>query len=143
MKKLKPRPGGKRVEHLVDADLRPRLESVRLDMRALFRALDQLGVGQRVPTELREVMELDADVAECLHVLDMNASRFDVPLMVRDTLTSVARVQPTMAAFLDTIDGDERERVVARAEVVRSTLGIADAYVDIPGRDPLARPRAR
>ncbi|MDP1912548.1 hypothetical protein [Brevundimonas sp.] len=142
MKKLKPR-RGKRVEDLVDADFRPRLEAARLAMRALFRALDELGVGQRVPGELRKLIELDADVAECLHVLDMDAAGFDVRLMVRETLSSMERVEPTTAAFLETISSDLREQLIAHVEVVRLTLQPADAYLDIPGRDPLARPSSR
>ena len=73
----------------------------------------------------------------------MDPTGFDVRLMVRETLSSMERIEPTTAAFLETISGDLREQLIAQVEVVRLTLQPADAYLDIPGRDPLARPNSR
>ena len=50
----------------VPADLRARLETARLDLLALFRALDRMDLGpSEIPQRLiRQLFELDADFAE-------------------------------------------------------------------------------
>ena len=61
-------------------DLRPRLESARLELLALFRTLDQLYLApQQIPQELlRELFELDAGFAEALWALDQPRNRIRV-----------------------------------------------------------------
>jgi len=56
----------------IPADLRARLETSRLDLLALFRALDRLGLAlAEIPQRLiRQLFELDADCAEALWALD-------------------------------------------------------------------------
>ena len=64
------RPFKSRKGRLTRADLRKRCEEARLDLRALYRALDETGLLVNVPREARAVGELDADLAEALWVLD-------------------------------------------------------------------------
>lgn len=123
----------------VPPDLRGRLEAARLELRALYRALDRLLLAQDFPDELRQVAELDADLAEALAVLDWPPGRFDVAAMVRDTLASLERLPATREEFLRCFDASTRARLVERADATRALLGPEDAYLDIPGRDPFAR----
>ena len=56
----------------VPADLRTRLEAARLDLLALFRALDRMDLQPaEIPQKLlRQLFQLDADLAEGLWALD-------------------------------------------------------------------------
>ncbi|HMC60285.1 MAG TPA: hypothetical protein VKJ01_13930, partial [Candidatus Solibacter sp.] len=55
----------------IAVDLRPRLETARLDLLALFRALDRMDLSPaEIPQQLlRQLFELDADYAEALWAL--------------------------------------------------------------------------
>lgn len=120
------------------ADLRARLESARLDLRALFQALDQVFVAQDLPDELHALLELDADFAEALWALDQPTGRLDLAAMTRDTLASLGDVANARERFLRCLDAAEQHRLAARLAIVRMTLRQGDAYLDIPGRDPQA-----
>jgi hypothetical protein len=52
----------------IPADLRARLETARLDLLALFRALDRMNLTpEQIPQRLlRQLFELDADYVEAL-----------------------------------------------------------------------------
>ncbi|HUA59544.1 MAG TPA: hypothetical protein VML19_12365, partial [Verrucomicrobiae bacterium] len=69
----------------VPADLRGRLENARLDLLALFRALDRMDLAPAaVPQRLiRQLFELDADYAEALWALDQPPGSLDLRLMLR------------------------------------------------------------
>lgn len=124
------------------AGLRPQLEACRLDMRALFRALDRMRLAQDLPTELRRLQELDADFAEALWVLDQPdqpLEKFDLRAMARDTLASLARLVAVREAFLAVFDAPTRAQLEARVQATRSVLSPRDAYLDIPGIDPAAQ----
>lgn len=118
------------------AGLRPQLEACRLDMRALFRALDRMRLAQDLPTELRRLQELDGDFAEALWVLDQPPEKFDLRAMARDTLASLARLVAVREAFLAVFDAPTRAQLEARVQATRSVLSPRDAYLDIPGIDP-------
>lgn len=122
----------------VPADLRLRLETTRLDLRALFRALDQLHMAQQIPRLLHALFELDADLAEALWVLDQPPGRFDWAAMTRDTLASLQRIPAIRQAFLELVEEPARRSLEERTAVVRQMLNVQDAYQDIPGRDPQA-----
>ena len=64
----------------VPADLRARLEAARLDLLALFRALDRMDLTPyEIPQRLmRQLFELDADYAEALWALDQAPGALDV-----------------------------------------------------------------
>ena len=127
------------VEKHVAPDLRKRLEAARLELLALFRALDSLHIATDLPDELHDLFELDADFAEVLAVLDHPVAGYDLALIQRETLDSLADLAPAQADFLAILDEDERTRLARRVPVVRSTLGPREAYNQIPGRDPSAR----
>src|SRR5437660_5906492 len=75
----------------IPADLRARLEAARLDLLALFRALDRMALAPaEMPQRLiRQIFELDADYAEALWALDQPPGTLDLNLMLRDTLASL------------------------------------------------------
>jgi len=118
------------------AALRARLEAKRLDMLALFRALDRLGLMQDLPLELRDLFELDADLAEALHVLDQSSKRFDMGAMRRDTMASLRSIPLALNALLALLDLPTRKQLACCYEGVRAGLVLSDAYLQIPGRDP-------
>jgi hypothetical protein len=114
------------------------LEAARLELLALFRALDSLRMATDLPDELHALFELDADFAEALAVLDHPVAGYDLVALQRDTLASLADLASTKAEFLDILDDDERARLDRRVPVVRATLDPREAYNQIPGRDPHA-----
>jgi len=68
----------------IPADLRPRLEAARLDLLALFRALDRMDLSSaEIPQRLiRQLFELDADYAEALWALDQEPGTLDLRAML-------------------------------------------------------------
>jgi hypothetical protein len=127
------------AEHGAAEQLRPQLEAARLDLRALYRALDRMLLAQDLPIGLRRLQELDADFAEALWVLDQPRGRFNLSAMTADTQVSLSRLAPARAAFLATFDEATRSQIEERARLTRGVLAPTDAYLEIPGRDPDAR----
>jgi len=123
-----------RAEHL-----RPHLEAARLDLRALYRAVDRMRIAQDLPVQLRRLQELDADFAEALYVLDRPPGGLDWSAMIGDTRASLERLPAARTAFLATFDGPTRAEIEERARRIRDALAPDDAYLEIPGRDPDAR----
>jgi erythromycin esterase-like protein len=122
---------------VVPADLRSRLETVRLDLLALFRALDQLQICQDLPQELQGLFDLDADCAEALWALDQQAaSALDWAAMTRDTLASLAAIPSARQELMDSLTEAQRRRVTERTAALRARLLHEQAYNQIPGRDP-------
>src|SRR5438105_15159018 len=119
----------------IPADLRARLETARLDLLALFRALDQIDLS---PTEIPQrlmgrLFELDADYAEALWALDQQPESLDMRMMLRDTLAALEILPETCARFRKTFP---RRIHVALAELeitIRSGLDPAEAYHMVPG----------
>lgn len=99
-------------------------------------------LAQDVPFELRQLGELDADFAEALSVLDEAPGRVDLVQMTRDTTASLERLPGAREKFLACFDASTRARLVERAAATREVLRPEDAYLDIPGRDSLARSRS-
>jgi hypothetical protein len=119
-------------------DLRARLEAARLDSLALFRALDQLAptaipLPQRL---LHQLFELDADCAEALWVLDQPPQRFDLEAMLHDTLATLEQLPQARARFRKKIPPSVRPALETLESTVRKTLNPAEAYSQVPGRDP-------
>jgi hypothetical protein len=77
----------------IPGDLRARLEVARLDLLALFRALDRMDLSaEEIPQHLlRQLFERDADYAEALWALDQVEGSLDRRAMLRDTLNALAR----------------------------------------------------
>jgi hypothetical protein len=122
----------------VPADLRPRLEAARLDLLALFRALDQMDLTpNEIPQRLiRQLFELDADYAEALWALDQPAANLDLGLMPHDTLTALQQLPEAASRFRKNLPR-RAHPVLAQLEVtVRHSLLPADAYNMVPDPDP-------
>jgi hypothetical protein len=126
------------TERALPPGLRGRLETARLELRALFRAADQVHIAQSLPDELHRLMELDADFAEALHVMDLSPPGIDARAMLRDTLASLDELADARDDFLDSLEAKQRKRLEAHLPSVRAGLPPEAAYIDIPGRDPTA-----
>src|SRR5437762_14253793 len=85
----------------IPGDLRARLEVARLDLLALFRALDRmdLAAGEIPQRLLRQLFELDADYAEVLWALDQPTASLDRHAMLRETLAALNRLAPALVRF--------------------------------------------
>jgi len=85
----------------IPSDLRVRLETARLDLLVLFRALDRM---QLRPTEIpqhliHQLLELDADYAEALWAPDQSPASLNLRAMLRDTLAALDRLPEACARF--------------------------------------------
>src|SRR3989441_10047178 len=78
----------------IPVDLRARLETARLDVLALFRALDRMDLSAaEIPQRLlHQLFELDADLVEGLWALDQPAGRLNLGAMLRDTLAALEQI---------------------------------------------------
>ena len=85
----------------IPGGLRARLEVARLDLLALFRALDRMDLSPaEIPQRLlRQLFELDADFAEALWALDQPEGNLDRRAMLRDTLAALVQLPPACAQF--------------------------------------------
>jgi hypothetical protein len=122
----------------VPADLRARLEAARLDLLALFRALDRMDLTpSEIPQHLiRQLFELDADYAEALWALDQPPGRLDLTLMLRDTLAALAQLPELSLRFRKNLP-PRAHPVLTQLEVaLRQNLLPVEAYNMVPGREP-------
>lgn len=122
----------------VPVDLRARLEAARLDLLALFRALDRMDLTpSEIPQHLiRQLFELDADYAEALWALDQPPERLDLTLMLRDTLAALAQLPELSLRFRKNLP-PRAHPVLTQLEVaIRQNLLPVEAYNMVPGRDP-------
>ena len=121
--------------------MRPQLESARLDLRALYRALDRMWLAQDLPVALHRLQELDADFAEALHVLDRPPFGLDWNAMISDTRASLQRLEAAREALLASFNAATRAELEERAQSIRDALLPQDAYLEIAGRALRARGR--
>jgi hypothetical protein len=130
----------KTCEAAAPPGLRVRLESGRLGLLAVFRALDPLQWAQDCPPELRALFELDATLAEALWVLDQpQGAGFDVAAMTRDAQAALAAIPRAFAVLLALLSPAESSALPLAMTTVYEALSRQDAYLQIPGRDPTAR----
>lgn len=122
----------------VPADLRTRLESARLDLLALFRALDRLDLTpDEIPQRLiRQLFELDADHAEALWALDQPPGTLDLRLMLRDTLAALEQSSEAATRLRKNLPGRIHPALARLELTIRQNLLPAEAYNMVPGRDP-------
>ncbi|MGH7228569.1 MAG: hypothetical protein ACREIH_05070 [Nitrospiraceae bacterium] len=122
----------------VPTDLRARLEAARLDLLALFRALDRLDLAaSEIPQRLiRQLFELDADYAEALWALDQPPENLDLPAMLRDTLAALEQLPAASARFRKNLPRRAHPALAQLEVTVRHGLLPAEAYSMVPGRDP-------
>ena len=124
----------------VPADLRARLEPARLDLLALFRALDRLDLAPaEIPQRLiRQLFELDADLAEALWALDQPLAALDLKLMLRDTLAALEQLPEASARFRKNLPRRAHPALTGLERTIRHNLPPVEAYNMVPGRDPQA-----
>jgi hypothetical protein len=127
----------------IPGDLRSRLEQTRLDSLALFRALDRIQPGltpPEIPQRLiHHLFELDADCAEALWALDQPPGKLDSVAMVRDTLIALDQIPEERDRLRQRLPAHARAPIVTLEATIRSGLDPAEAYNDVPGRDPSIR----
>ena len=123
---------------MIPVDLRARLETARLDLLALFRALDRLDLSAtEIPQRLlRQLFELDANFAEALWGLDQPAGRLDVHAMLRDTLAAFEQLPAATNRFRKNLPQRAHPTLAKLAISIRATLDLSEAYNMVPGRDP-------
>jgi len=122
----------------IPADLRLRLEKARLDLLALFRALDRMDL---LPTEIPQrlishLFELDADYVEALWALDQPPASLDLRAMLRDTLTALDQLPEACARFRSHLPRRAHPLLAQLEIAVRSKLDPAEAYSMVPGHSP-------
>jgi hypothetical protein len=120
------------------ADLRTRLEAARLDLLALFRALDRMDLTPpEIPQRLiRQLFELDADYAEALWAMDQPSGTFALKTMLRDTLAALEQLPEASARLRNNLPHRVHPTLAQLEATVRHTLSQAEAYTMVPGRDP-------
>ena len=120
-------------------DLRTRLENARLDLLALFRALDQMSLTpNQIPQRLiRQLFELDADYVEALWGLDQAArGKLNLQAMIRDTLTALQQLPAARSRFRDNLPLSAHSTLAQLELNIRANLNPAEAYNMVPGRNP-------
>ena len=122
----------------VPADLRARLEAARLDLLALFRALDRMDLApSEIPQRLiRQLFELDADFAEALWALDQPPGTLDRKAMLRDTLAALEQLFEASARLRKNLPRRTHPLLPQLEISVRQSLLPAEAYNMVPGRHP-------
>ena len=122
----------------IPSDLRARLEAARLDLLALFRALDRmdLSAGEIPQRLLRQLFEKDADYAEALWALDQVEGTVDRRAMLRDTLTALDQLSSVCAQFRKQLPDRAHPALEQLERSVRQALHPKEAYNMVPGTDP-------
>ena len=130
-----------RSQPKIPLDLRSRLEAARLDLLALFRALDQMDLSAtEIPQRLmRQLFELDADYVEALWALDQPRPKLDVHAMLRDTLASLDQLSDICARFRKNLPRSAHPRLETLQASIRENLDPREAYNMVSGRDPKSR----
>jgi len=125
----------------VAADLRPRLEAARLDLLALFRALDQMDLSPaEIPQRLiQQLFELDADYAEALWALNQPHHSLDWQAMLRDTLASLEQLPTACVRFRKYLSRRAHPTLESLEGCIRKKLDPREAYNMVPGKDPKNR----
>ena len=122
----------------IPGDLRARLEVARLDLLALFRALDGMDLSpDEIPQRLlRQLFELDGDLAEALWALDQPEGSLDRRAMLRDTITALDQLPSECAQFRKQLPARAHPTLEQLEDSVRKALNPKEAYSMVPGRDP-------
>ena len=128
------------VRARVPAEWEGKLKAARLELLALFRAIDRLPIDARELPQpiLHELFNLDGDYAEALSIMDQSSARFDMRRMKRDTGRSLGRLAKTRARFMAYLPSSRRAELEHKVGAVRPTLTEQDAWHSIPGKDPMA-----
>lgn len=118
--------------------LRPRLETARLDLLALFRALDRMNLTpEQIPQRLlRQLFELDADYVEALWGLDQPPGKLNLQAMLRDTLAALDQLPAACSRFRKNLPPQAQTTLAQLQHTIRMNLNPAEAYNMVPGRNP-------
>jgi len=122
----------------IPPDLRTRLETARLDLLALFRALDRMYLTpEHIPQRLiRQLFELDADYVEALWGLDQPPGKLNLQIVLRDTLAALDQL-PTACFRLRKNLPPQTLPTLSQLELaIRANLNPAEAYNMLPDRNP-------
>ena len=119
-------------------DLRAQLEKARLDLLALFRALDRMDLSPiEIPQRLlQQLFELDADYGEALWALDQPPGKLNQRALLRDTLAALEQLPQSLTRFRSLLPARARRTLPSLELSVRSSLNAREAYNMVPGRDP-------
>jgi hypothetical protein len=122
----------------IPVDLRQRLETARLDLLALFRALDRMDL---TPSEIsqrliRQLFELDADYVEALWGLDQPPGKLNLAAMLRDTLAALEQLPGASSRLRSNLPPGSHATLSRLEASIRAKLNPAEAYNMVPGRDP-------
>jgi hypothetical protein len=128
----------RRIAAQIPPDLRARLEAARLDLLALFRALDRMDLTPaEIPQRLiRQLFELDADYVEALWALDQPVGKFDWQAMLRDTLAALEQLPQACSRFRKHLPSRAHPTLGTLEAELRNRLNPTEAYNMVPGRDP-------
>jgi len=128
----------RRTQVEIPLDLRARLEAARLDLLALFRALDRLHLApEQLPQRLlRQLFELDADYVEALWALDQPPGTLNPQAMLRDTLAALEQLPAACSRFRKTLPSPAQHTLSRLELTIRVNLSPTEAYNMVPGRDP-------
>ena len=121
----------------IPGDLRARLEVARLDLLALFRALDRMDLSaQEIPQRrLRQLFERDADYAEALWALDQGEGCLDRGAL-RHTLKALDQLPSASAQFRKQLPARAHSALERLESSIRKKLNPKEAYNMVSGRDP-------
>ena len=127
-----------RAPACIPIDLRTRLETARLDLLALFRALDRMDLSPaEIPQRLiQQLFELDADYAEALWALDQPQGTLALQPMLRHTLAALEQLPEACARFRTKLPPRVHPALTHQESTVRNELDPTQAYSMVPGRDP-------
>ena len=125
----------------VPPELRSRLEAARLDTLALLRALDEAFVppAHLPQPQTQQLFELDADCAEALWALDQPVASLDFKAMLRDSIASLDELPKAREQVRARLPAVAVPRILKLEKAIRAHLDHAEAYNDVPGRDPHPR----
>lgn len=122
----------------IPADLRSRLETARLELLALFRALDRMHLTpEQIPQRLiRQLFELDADYAEALWGLDQPPGKLNLRAMLRDTLAALDQLPAACSRLRNNLPPQAHPILAQLEPAIRRKLNPAEAYNMVPNHDP-------
>ena len=122
----------------IPLDLRTRLETARLDLLALFRALDRMYLNpDQIPQRLlRQPFELDADYVEALWGLDQPPGKLNLQIMLRDTLAALDPLHTACSRLRKNLPPQTLPTLSQLELEIRATLNPAEAYNMVPGKNP-------
>jgi len=122
----------------IPPDLRTRLETARLDLLALFRALDRMYLTpDQIPQRLiRQLFELDADYVEALWGLDQPPGKLNLQLMLRDTLAALDQLPTACSRLRKNLPPQTVSTLSQLEPAIRANLNPAEAYNMVPDRNP-------